>query len=165
MPKIFSKSVLLQPRIPTLFVVGLLVAQYLIFGSGNSPKPECTLKVQQPHYSTYLKEYKDLDAIKLNITSTCNMPQKYTQINSSIQEIANGNQITSFDFKTRRRNSSIKSPNTAIFKDLYVLCIKGSDVSYSGEAKGYVYLKDGREVKVQGVSGKYLAVPCAIVAR
>ena len=165
MPKIFSKSVLLQPRIPTLFVVGLLVAQYLIFGSGSSPEPKCTLKVDQPHYSTYLKEYKNLDAIKLNITSTCNMPQKYTQINSSIQERAYGNQITAFDLKTKRRNSSIKSPNIAIFKDLYVLCIKGSNVSYSGEAKGYVYLKDGREVKVQNSSGEFLAVPCAIVAR
>lgn len=94
MPKIFSKSVLLQPRIPTLFVVGLLVAQYLVFGSGNSPEPKCTLKVDRPHYSTYLNEFKNVNAIKLSITSTCDMPQNYTELTLSIKRLENKQKVT-----------------------------------------------------------------------
>lgn len=164
MPKIFSKSVLLQPRIPTLFVVGLMVAQYLIFGSGNSPEPKCTLKVQQPHYSTYLKEYRNIDAIKLNITSTCNLPQNYTEISSSIQKIVNSRQITAHNFKLERRDSSTKSPNTVVFHELYVACVMGSKVAYRGDATGYVYLRDGRKIKVLNSSKKFMAVACSIVA-
>lgn len=164
MPKIFSKSVLLQPRIPTLFVVGLMVAQYLIFGSGNSPEPKCTLKVQQPHYSTYLKEYRNIDAIKLNITSTCNLPQNYTEITSSIQKIVNNQQVTAHDFKLERRDSTTKSPYIVVFHELYVACVMGSKVAYRGDATGYAYLKDGRKVKVQDSSEKFIAVACLIMA-
>lgn len=165
MTKNFSKSVLLQPRIPSLFVVGLLVAQYLIYGSGNSPDPKCSLNVQQPHYSTYLKEYQNLDAVKLNVTSTCNLPQNYTEITSSIKKIVDNRQVTAHAFKPERRDSNIKSPNIVFFHELYIACVRGPEISYRGEATGYAYLKDGRKVKVQDSSKEFIAVPCAIVTR
>ena len=167
MPKIFSKSVLLQPRIPTLFVVGLLVAQYLVFGSGNSPEPKCTLKVDRPHYSTYLNEFKNVNAIKLSITSTCDMPQNYTELTLSIKRLENKQKVTrsKLELELKRKYSNINFPNVAKFEDFYVLCQKGFKHSYRGEAKGYVSLKDGQIVKVQGNSGKHLAVPCLVVTK
>lgn len=165
MPKIFSKSVLLQPRIPSLFVVGLLVAHYLIFSSGNSPEPKCTLKVDQPHYSTYLNEFKNINAIKLSITSKCDMPQNYTELTLSIKRLENKQKVTTSKLEIKRKYSNTNFPNVAKFEDFYVLCQRGFKYSYRGEAKGYVSLKDGRIVKVQGNSGEFLAVPCAIVAR
>jgi hypothetical protein len=40
----------------------------------------------------------------------------------------------------------------------------GSKVAYRGDATGYAYLKDGRKVKVQDSSKKFMAVACLIVA-
>jgi len=165
MPKTFSKSVLLQPRIPTLFVVGLMVAQYLIFGSGNSPEPKCTLKVDLPHYSTYLNEFKNINAIKLSITSKCDMPQNYTELTLSIKRLENKQKVTTSKLDLKRQYSNTNFPNVAKFEDFYVLCQRRMKYSYRGEAKGYVSLKDGRIVKVQGDSGKYLAVPCLVVTK
>ncbi len=165
MPKIFSKSVLLQPRIPSLFVVGLLVAHYLIFSSGNSPEPKCTLKVDRPHYSTYLNEFKNINAIKLSITSKCDMPQNYTELTLSIKRLENKQKVTTSKLELKRKYSNTNFPNVAKFEDFYVLCQRRFKYSYRGEAKGYVSLKDGRIVKVQGNSGKYLAVPCLVVTK
>lgn len=165
MPKIFSKSVLLQPRIPTLFVAGLLVAQFLIFGSGNSPEPKCTLKVNRPHYSTYLNEFKNVNAIKLSITSKCDMPQNYTELTLSIKRLENEQKVTTSKLELKRKYSNTNFPNVTKFEDFYILCQKGFTYSYRGEAKGYVSLKNGRIVKVQGNSGKYLAVPCLFVTK
>lgn len=165
MPKTFSKSVLLKPRIPTFFVVGLMVAQYLIFDSGNSPEPKCALKVDRPHYSTYLNEFKNINAIKLSITSRCDMPQNYTELTLSIKRLENKQKVTTSKLELKRKYSNTNFPNVAQFEDFYVLCQKGFIYSYRGEAKGYVSLKDGRIVKVQGNSGKYLAVPCLVVTK
>ena len=165
MPKIFSKSVLIQPRIPTLFVAGLLVAQFLIFGSGNSPEPKCTLKVNRPHYSTYLNEFKNVNAIKLSITSKCDMPQNYTELTLSIKRLENEQKVTTSKLELKRKYSNTNFPNVTKFEDFYILCQKGFTYSYRGEAKGYVSLKNGRIVKVQGNSGKYLAVPCLFVTK
>ncbi len=165
MPKIFSKSVLLQPRIPSLFVVGLLVAQYLIFGAENAPEPICNLKVNQPHYSTYLNEFKTINAIKLGITSICDKPQNYTELTLSIKRLGKKHKVTTSKLELKRKYSNMNFPNVAKFEDFYVLCQKGFKYSYRGEAKGYVSLNDGQIVKVQGNSGKYLAVLCQGVTK
>jgi hypothetical protein len=165
MPITIPKPIFLQPRIPSLIVVGLMVAQFLIFGNGNHAVPKCTLTVERPHYSTHLSEYKEIDAIKLNITTICNVPQKYTEISSSIQKIENNRQLTAHIFENTRRYPRGKSPNVAIFVDLYATCIKGTEVAYSGVAKGYVYLQSGQKYPVEGTSGKFVAVSCQIGAQ
>jgi hypothetical protein len=165
MPKIFSKSVLLQPRIPSLFVVGLLVAHYLIFSSGKAPEPICNLKMNRPHYSTYLNEFKNINAIKLSITSKCDTPQNYTELTLTIKRLEKQHKVTTSKLELKRKHSNTNFPNVAKFEDFYVLCQKGFKYSYRGEAKGYVSLKDGRIVKVQGNSGKYLAVACLVVTK
>ena len=165
MPLTIPKSVLLSPKVPSLAVVGLLAAQFLILQNIGGAEPKCTLKVERPHYSTSLSEDQNIDAIKLNITSTCNVSQKYTQLNASIQKIQDNREITAYSFVNERRNSTAKSPNVASFKELYGRCLKGASASYRGTAQGYVYLENGNKLAVKGDSGKFVAAGCLIGAQ
>ena len=164
MPITIPKPVLLLPKVPSLVVVGLLAAQFLLSQYGNSPEPKCILNIERPHYSTSLNESKNIDAIKLNITSTCNVPQKYTQISANIQKIQNNREITAFRFEGERRSATTNAPNIAIFKNLYVPCLKGISAPYRGVARGYAYLKNGQKYRVKGDSGKFVATECLIGA-
>ena len=158
-PRIFG------PKVPGVLVIGLLAAQFAFFGSGNSPETKCTLNVERPHHSTYLKEYKQLDAIKLNITSSCNVPQTYTQITSSIFKIENNQEVIAHNFPSTRAYSSLKSNTVAIFEGLFVQCKFGLRTSYSSAAKGFVMLKGGQKYPVSGFSGKFEPVLCQIGAQ
>jgi hypothetical protein len=165
MPITIPKSVLLSPKVPSLAVVGLLAAQFLILQSIGGTEPKCTLNVERPHYSTSLTENQKIDAIKLNVTSTCNVSQKYTRLNASIQKIENDREITAYSFENQRRNSTAKAPNVANFKELYGPCLKGVSASYRGIAQGYVYLESGKRLAVKGDSGKFVAAGCLIGAQ
>ena len=165
MPITIPKSVLLSPKVPSLAVVGLLAAQFLILQNIGGAEPKCTLKVERPHYSTSLFEDRNISAIKLNITSTCNVSQKYTQLNASIQKIQDNREITAYSFENKRKNSTIKTPNVVTFKDLFAPCKKGSSTSYRGIAQGYVYLESGKKLTVKGDSGKFVATGCLIGAQ
>ena len=165
MPITIPKPILLMPKFPSFAVVILLAAQFLLLQIGDSPEPKCTLKVERPHYSTSLKETKGIDAVKLNLTTECNVPQKYTELNSSIQKIERNRQVTAYTFVLVRRKPSEKSSNIAEFRDLFALCKPGKSVSYSGLAKGYVYLENGDKYPVEGDSGKFEAAGCAIGAQ
>jgi hypothetical protein len=112
-----------------------------------------------------LSEDQNLDAIKLNITSTCNVPQKYTQVNAYIQKIQNNREVTAYSFENRRKSSTVKAPNVVSFKDLFAACRKGSPASYRGVARGYVYLESGKKLTVKGDSGKFEAVGCLLGAQ
>jgi len=165
MPITIPKSILLAPKIPSIAVVGLLLAELLISQSFHNPEPYCTLNVERPHYSTSLKESRGIDAIKLNLTTTCNVPQKYTELSSTIQKIDNNRQVTAYAFVVTRRKASGKPPTIAEFKDLYASCRLGKSVLYSGLATGFVYLENGDKYPVKGNSGKFLAVNCSIGAQ
>ena len=165
MPITISKSLLLVPKIPSIAVVGLLAAQFLILQSIGGTEPKCTLNVERPHYSTSLSENQNIDAIKLNITSICNVSQKYTQLSASIQKIQNNREITAYLFVNERRSSTTKSPNVASFKELFGPCQKGVSAAYRGTAQGYVYLENGKKLAVKGDSGKYVAAGCLIGAQ
>ena len=165
MPITIPKPILLMPKVPSVMVVGLLVAQFLFFQIGNGPEPKCILKVERPHYSTSLKETRNIDAIKLNITSTCNVPQKYTEIDSTIQKIGGNRQVMAYDFGTVRRRPLKNHPEVAEFRNLYAPCHLGISVPYSGLAKGFVYLKNGEKYPVEGSPGEFKAAKCAIGAQ
>lgn len=159
------KPNLLKFKVPGVLTVGLLAAQFLLFQYGSGPEPKCVLNIERPHYSTSLSEDQDLDAIKLNITSTCNVPQKYTQLNAYIQKIQNNREVTAYSFENQRRSSTVKARNVVSFKDLFAACKKGSPMSYRGVAKGYVYLESGKKLTVKGDSGKFVAVKCLLGAQ
>lgn len=165
MPIKVSKSLLLAPRFPGIALVGLLALQFLVLQNLDSPEPKCVLNIERPHYSTSLSEDQNIDAIKLNITSTCNVPQKYTQIDAYIQKIQNNREVTAYSFENRRKTSTGKAPNVVTFKDLFASCRKGSSASYRGVAKGYVYLENGKKLTVKGDSGKFVAAGCLLGAQ
>ena len=165
MPITIPKPFLRMPKVPSLFVVGLLAAQFLIFQVTHSPEPNCTLTIERPHYSTSLNEDQNIDAIKLNITSICNVPQKYTQLSADIQKIQDNREITAYSFENKRKNSTIKTPNVVAFKDLFAPCKKGTSTSYRGIAQGYVYLESGKKLTIKGDSGKFVATGCLIGAQ
>jgi hypothetical protein len=101
MPITIPKPILLMPKVPGLLVIGLLAAQFLLFQSGNGPEPRCTVNVERSHHSTNLKENQNIDAIKLNITSTCNVPQNYTRVTARIQKIENNREVVAHNFLSR----------------------------------------------------------------
>lgn len=153
-----------MPKVPSVVVVGLLAAQFLLLQIGNGPETQCILKVERPHYSTSLNKTQNINAIKLNMTSTCNVPQKYTEISANIQKIQNNQEVTAFRFEGERRGAMTGAPNIAAFKNLYVACVKGISVPYRGVARGYVYLENGQKYSVKGDSGKFVAAECLIGA-
>ena len=56
------------------------------------------------------------------------------------------------------------APNIAAFKNLYVPCIKGISVPYSGVAREYVYLENSQKYFIKGDSGNFVAAECLISA-
>lgn len=162
MPITIPKPILLMPKVPSVVVVGLLVAQFLFFQYGNEPEPKCTLNVERPHHSTSLKESQNLNAIKLNITSTCNVPQNYTRVTARIQKIENNREMVAHNFPSRVAASTPKTPETAVFRNLFIICAPGVEVAYKGFAKGYVLLKNGEKIEVVGASGNYQVTDCTI---
>ena len=165
MPLTIPKPILLLPKVPSLLVVGLLAAQFFFFQIGHSPEPKCTLNVERPHHSTSLKEKRNIDAIKLNMTVTCNVPQKYSEIASSIQKIENNREVLAHRFQVIRRVPEIKSSNLVVIEDLYKECLSGVWSTYKGEAKGYAMLESGKKYPLEGDSGKYMAADCSIGAQ
>jgi len=165
MPITIPKPILLMPKVPGLLVIGLLAAQYLLFQSGNGLEPKCSVNVERPHHSTSLKESQNVHAIKLNITSRCNVPQNYTKVTSRIQKIENNREVVAQKFPSRVAASTVKSPETAVFKNIFINCVPGVEVAYKGFAKGYVLLKNGEKIKVVGTSGNYEATDCEIGAQ
>ena len=165
MPITIPKPILLLPKVPSVLVVGLLAAQFFFFQIGHSPEPKCTLNVERPHHSTSLKEKRNIDAIKLNMTVTCNVPQKYSEIASSIQKIENNREVLAHRFQVIRRVPEIKSSNLVVIEDLYKECLFGVWSTYKGEAKGYAMLESGKKYPLEGDSGKYMAADCSIGAQ
>ena len=158
------KSILLTPKIPSIAVVGLLIAQLVVLNFLNSPEPTCSLIVERPHLSTSLKESKNINAIKLNVTSRCTAPQKYTRVTAEIQKLANNREVTVANFLSRTSNASIRIPREATFRNLFIECQLGKKVAYRGSANGYVVLESGKKIYVAGSSGKYEVENCGIGA-
>lgn len=159
------KPYLLKPKIPGLLAIGLMAAQYLLFGPGTSPEPRCSLNVENIHESTNLKKKDGKLALKLNITSTCNMEQKSTTLDARIDQIIETEQSTSKTFINVTSIPKGADRTRSYFLDLIVVCKKSAPILYAGYAEGTVLLKDGREVPVSGFSKEFKAVTCAVDAK
>lgn len=159
------KPFLTKPKIPGLVAIGLLAAQYLFFGPGTSPEPSCTLNVEQIHKSTNLIEERKILAIKLNVTSECNVPQESTTIDAHIDQILGNQQITVREFKNEIARPTKQENSKARFLWLFEECVKSEPILYSGYAKGHVMLKDGRKIEVSGISPKFQAISCRVKAK
>ena len=159
------KPFLTKPKIPGLLAIGLLAAQYVLLGPGTSPEPSCKLNVEYIHASTHLIEQGGKLALKLNITSECNIEQKSTTLDARIDQIIRTQQTVAKEFKNTIAVPSGANQKIASFLDLIVECDKSTPVLYGGYAEGEVLLKDGRKVPVKGFSKKFNAVPCTVKAK
>lgn len=159
------KPFLTKPKIPGLLAIGLLAAQYILLGPGTSPEPNCTLNVDQIHKSTDLYEAHKVLAIKLNITSECNVPQELTTIDAHIDQILGNEQITIQEFKKEIARPTKKENSKARFLWLFAECEKSEPILYSGYAEGHVLLRDGRKIEVNGISPKFQAISCQVKAK
>ncbi len=165
MPITIPKSILLIPKVPSMAVVVLLVAEFLLMQNLHKPDPYCTLRVDYPHYSTSLKETKGIDAIKLNVTSECSAPQRFTCITARIQKLQSNSEVTVSRFVSRIAEPISNSANSAIFRNLFTKCEFGIVTAYKGIAEGYVILENGKRIEVTGSSGKYEPANCEIGAQ
>lgn len=165
MPITIPKSILLTPKIPSIAVVGLLAAQLIVINFLNEPGPICTLVVERPHHSTSMKESQNVNAIKLNITSTCTAPQKFTRVTAHIQKLENNREVTVSRFISRIAGPISKSRETVQFRNLFSECQFGIEAAYKGIAEGYVILESGERIDVAGNSGKYEVAKCSIGAQ
>jgi hypothetical protein len=79
--------------------------------------------------------------------------------------LENNREITVSKFLSRKASAISKSSGRAFFKNLFTKCKFGDESSYRGSAEGYVRLKGGKEIRVDGNSGKYEPENCAIGAQ
>lgn len=162
----FPKPNLLGPKVPGVIVIGLMVAQYVLFGSASGPEPKCTLSVHNAHISTYLRLHKNIDAIKLNIETKCNTPQKYSEIYARIQEeLPGGIQRPTYIFPRVDREPESNTPNRVVVEDLFAQCKKGVLGTYAGQATATIHLVNGKELIVNGQSKEFTTVSCKIGAQ
>jgi hypothetical protein len=150
-----------KPIVPAWVLVAALAAQYTVIAIVGPSKPECTLKVHYPHYSTSMDKRKNVDSIKVNITSECTKPQAFTEITAQITEVVNG-VATDHPFQPVRQYADTANSHNASFKNLWKACKRGAETLLVGSAHGFVRLKSGEEIKVSGSSGKYHPEKCRI---
>ncbi|MEY3904324.1 MAG: hypothetical protein RIT08_240 [Actinomycetota bacterium] len=141
---------------------GLVLSPLAWLGLNGKVEPYCTLNVERVHYSTYLKEYRDIDAIKLNIKSTCNVPQAYTKISPSILEGNTNMHVVAHKFETQISKPVNTNQNTAKFEDIFIECKLGAKANYLGHASGKIRLTSGKDFPVTGDSEMYNFVNCRI---
>lgn len=155
----------IKPGIPGILIAGALVAQYFLFGPGSSPEPHCQLDFERIHTSTFLEERHSKSAIKLNISSTCNAPQKRTTLIAALER-----QIGSEYVVVKRFNETVAEPKDASrmkakIKDLFVECKPSGNIKYRGIASGTVLLANGRVIPIKGDSQNPDDVPCEVKAQ
>ncbi len=156
--------ILIKPKVPGWLFVVALVAQYAIMATDGSSEPSCDLELQRVHKSTYMREFKNQDVIKLNMFTECNAPQADSEITASIlEELPNGNLEKVHDFSNTVQRPSPDNPNVAVFKNLTVPCSEGKVATYTAVASGQVKLKSGQLVTVENKKLKSKRTNCKIV--
>jgi hypothetical protein len=161
----FPVKQILKFKVPGVFALAILAGQLALTGLPSNDHPLCTINVERPHASTYTKERKNLDVLKLNITTECEVAQKYTILNAEIQAIVENTQITAHRFNAELRTSVGNGRKKARFRDLQVNCNSLESTMYLGKAWGEVHLANGKIEKVSGDSEYFISEYCKIDAR
>jgi hypothetical protein len=107
--------VLVKPVVPAWVLIAIISAQIAVNVIVENPEPQCNLVVHYPHYSRSMERDRGLDAIKVNITSKCNVPQDYTEISASIKSNVNG-LLSIHKFDRTREPADSEDATTAYFK-------------------------------------------------
>jgi hypothetical protein len=161
----FPVRQILKIKVPGVLALAILAGQLALTGLPPKDHSLCTLKVERPHTSTYSKERKNIDVLKLNITSECEVEQKYTILNADIQAISGNTQITAHRFNAELRTGVGKGRREARFRNLLVNCASLKSTLYLGRASGEVHLANGKVEKVSGDSKNFFSEDCKIDAK
>jgi hypothetical protein len=153
------------PKVPSVAVIGLLALQYAWMTATTEPNVHCDLIVERPHVSTHLAEKLGINAIKLNITSKCNVPQRFTEVEAWIELEESNAKTVAHNFGSVRANALRNSNTEARFENLYVECRKNVLSNYKGFAKGFVTLASGKKIPVHDDSSKFLDTKCRMGAK
>jgi len=161
----FPVKQILKFKVPGVLALAILAGQLTLTGLPTKDHPLCKLKVERPHTSTFTKERKNLDVLKLNITSECEVEQKYTILNADLQAIFENTQITAHRFNAELRTGVGKGRTEARFRNLLVNCASLESTMYLGHASGEVHLANGKVEKVSGDSEYFVSEDCKIEAK
>lgn len=156
---------LVKARVPVWVLAAALVAQAAIVAIGKPDDPSCALKFQQIHYSTSVKRNKNIDSVKLNITSKCTGPQKSTRLKARIFAKKNGTIVPIYESAVTVQRADPNNLNEAEFLDFWVECKKNSKVEYQGDASGEVLLSNGTTAPVSGSTVEFSPVLCNFKAK
>ena len=148
------------PKVPGWLFIAALAVQFVVLNGNKGEAPVCNLIVHWPHYSTYNFKVSKIDTVKVNITSECNVPQRFTVITANIWDDSGKKKVGVKLFPNVRALADNNDPNTALFKNLFTACTKGVAARYSASAKGKVTLASGVTLPVQGVTTKINSIPC-----
>ena len=156
---------IIKAKVPGWLLVAVIAGQFALNTVSNSDEPKCVINVQNIHESTYEREQNKLRAAKLKISTSCNRSQSYTELTGEFIEDVTGSQST-----TRRTieniigNPNSSTPNYVLIENVLVPCNgKGTGI-YRGKAYGFVHLKEGTVIEVNGSSRQSQLLKCRISA-
>lgn len=160
-----TKPSLKIPKVPGWFFIAALAIQFVVLNANKEEVPVCSLVVHSPHYSTYNFRVSKIDTVKVNITSKCNVPQKFTVITTNIWDSSGKQKIRVKTFSNVRALADNSDPTTALYKNLFTACTKGVAAQYTGTAEGEVTLASGLVLAVHGETAKINSIDCKIGAK
>ncbi len=161
----FPGKEILKFKVPGVLALGVIVGQLFMMGSQSSTVPHCELTVERPHNSSSIYKHRKIKAIKLNVTSECDHPQRFTIIHADLQTITQDGQTTAHDFGFITAQASKRDPKKAYFLNLFVACKSEGTALYLGQASGDVQFNNGVKVAVKGNSMKFLPEQCTLGAK
>ena len=146
----------------TAGTAALLLALQSFLTGINASRANCIVKVDNAHDSTYAKQKGQAPNLKINASTKCNKDQEYAQLTMAFYLVERSNIKLVHVSDSDRQYSGKKNPKIIYFKGFQRRCISHHPLKYYGEAKGYVKLKNGKRIEVQGKSSEITYVDCVI---
>lgn len=145
--------------------VALVAGQYLVFGQNSEKDPRCGVKVEKPHHSTYLKEFANLDAIKVNVTVTCTVNQEFAVIDVQLMTKINNSPAREISFNRLKGFPLSQDRKITRYEDIFVPCKYGKQAMYLSHIVGKVHFAQGGTKDISGDSGEFKSANCRIIAQ
>ena len=148
------------------WVLALVIAtQFAVMQIGDTSKPTCYLKFEAIHYSTSVKRNLGTDAVKMNVKSICNSPQRESRLTASIHVLTKGESKIFYKSRPVRNAPNGNNAYEVIFLEFWRSCTKGEVLLLRGEGHGAAFLKNNREVRLSDNTGEFTPVLCDFPAK
>ena len=143
----------------------LLALQGLLSGLQQANRANCEVFVGNPHTSSSIKGVKQMDALKINPTTSCDREQLRSTLEMKFFRIDEKGTTQVADFPKVTQLADKKYPNKAFFTQFFKKCTDFQSSKYYGYAEGSVLLRNGKTIQVKGLSSKNIYVNCFIGAK